>query len=796
MPLPEKSDYCYVSSASVVIVDHLYRLDRIQPQDRTLVGDKAFYLSQLMQRGYRVVPGFVVDSSAWRQFLERIDWLKPLFSDLSDSSLHLDVDNPRQLQAIAQSLRQQIISATVPEWISTVESAAGQLQSPTLILRPSLALESGDNRPPNGLWQSRVVSTDSRAFASGLQQTWAELFRARSLFYWQRCGIELQQINLAILVQPIRNARASGILQATPDRFAIQATWGLGMSLVNGEVIPDRYQVQPETGILQVENLGQKNIAYRLVNSLNNRTPLQSYHLSQELSEQNALDSTDLQQLIRLARRMSIELGPCFTLEWTIVEEQEGRQLYLTQASPELARQSVVGTVEHGTVPATSVNLNSPQSTPESIPPSSQLLLRGLGAASGRAIAPATVLDGFHSQPGSVPQGTILVVEAIAAEHLPLLKNAAGAISERGGLTSHGAIVARELGIPAVVSAPGATTAIQTGESILMDGNTGKIYRVEATKPLEPSKQVSNAPRENSPFFIPIATQLFVNLSQPSSLHLARDLPVDGVGLLRSELMAPEVLDDRHPRWWLQQGRGAEFVERWQQQLQEFAAAFAPRPVFYRSLDLRSNQDSVEEIGATTKSERRTFNYQFDPELFDLELTALARVRQSGNANLHLLLPFVRTVEEFSVYRRRVQMQDLNSLQLWIMAEVPSVLFLLPDYVKAGVRGISIGTNDLTQLLLGVDRDRGERETQLNGGHPAVMAAIEQLIQMARKAGIPCSICGQVPVLYPESIDAFVRWGITSISVDLNAVESTRMAIARAEKRLLLEATRRQQGDR
>ena len=792
MPLPKKSDYCYVSSASVVTVDHLYRLDRIQPQDRTLVGDKAFYLSQLMQRGYRVVPGFVVNSSAWRQFLQTIDWLKPLFSDLSDSSLHLDVDNPRQLQAIAQSLRQQITSATAPEWISTVESAAGQLRSPTLILRPSLALESSDNRPPNGLWQSRAIGTDSREIADGLQRTWAELFRARSLFYWQRCGIELQQIHLAILVQPIRNARASGILQATPDRFTIQATWGLGMSLVNGEVIPDYYQVDPETSILQVETLGQKNLAYHLVNSPNNQTPLQRYNLSEELSEQNALESTDLQQLIQLARRMSIELGPWFTLEWTIVEEEEGSQLYLTQASPDIARQSVASTVENGTVPATSGNLKSQKPTPESISPSSQLLLRGLGAASGRAIAPATVLDRSRSQPGSVPPSTILVVEEIAAEHLLLLKNAAGAISERGGLTSHGAIVARELGIPAVVSAPGATAAIQTGESILVDGNTGKIYRIEATEPLEPSKQVSNTPRENSPFSIPIATQLLVNLSQPSSLHLAKDLPVDGVGLLRAELIAPEVLDNRHPQWWLQQGRGAEFVERWQQQLQEFATAFAPRPVFYRSFDLRSNREFVEETDVAAGCEREPFNYQFDPELFDLELTALASVRQSGNANLHLLLPFVRTVEEFSVYRDRVQLQGLNSLELWIMAEVPSVLFLLPDYVKAGVRGISIGTNDLTQLLLGVDRDRAERETQLNGRHPAVKGAIEQLIKMARKAGIPCSICGQAPVLYPELIDDLVRWGITSISVDVKAVESTLAAIARAEKCLILEAARRQ----
>jgi pyruvate,water dikinase len=162
------------------------------------------------------------------------------------------------------------------------------------------------------------------------------------------------------------------------------------------------------------------------------------------------------------------------------------------------------------------------------------------------------------------------------------------------------------------------------------------------------------------------------------------------------------------------------------------------------------------------------------------------------------MLPFVRTVEEFTFCRRRVEQAGLTDnphFQLWIMAEVPSVLFLLPDYVKAGVQGISIGSNDLTQLLLAVDRDQEQLGPKLDGRHPVVKRALEQLIQGAKTAGIPCSICGQAPVQYPELIDLLVRWGITSISVDVNDVEHTYTAIARAEQRLILEAARRKIND-
>jgi pyruvate,water dikinase len=292
-----------------------------------------------------------------------------------------------------------------------------------------------------------------------------------------------------------------------------------------------------------------------------------------------------------------------------------------------------------------------------------------------------------------------------------------------------------------------------------------------------------------------IATQLLVNLSQPGLIEQVQSLPVDGVGLLRSELMLLGTLEGQDPNMWLLGGHKEELLEQWTEQIMQFARGFAPRPVFYRSLDWRSHEfSSSTHSSSSILGDRGTFSYINNPAVFELELTALATVQKAGYSNIRLLLPFVRSVPEFSFCRQKVEQVGLTQIpqfELWIVAEVPSVLFLLPEYVKAGVAGISIGTNDLTQLLLGVDREQGQLTKVYNERHPAVMGAIAQLIQMAKTAGIPCSICGQAPALYPEIIEQLVQWGITSISVEPEAVERTYKAIARAEQSLILAAARR-----
>ncbi|MBD2693852.1 putative PEP-binding protein [Anabaena catenula] len=779
-------------------MDKLYWLDQIKLQDRAKVGDKAFYLSKFMQKGYPVVPGFVVSGDVWRQFLETLNSSESLVADLPYSSLHLDVANWQQLQQVAGRLRQEIISATVPQhWVNTIFQAAQTWEKKCLILRPTLAVSAASQVIGNisGLLESVFCPCDQEAIAQALKQAWSQLFRARSLLYWQNVGINLQQINLAVLVQPVENAIASGLFNANTLGADIEATWGLGVAITNGEVLPDVYYIQDKTEVVRERHLGNKILAYRVhdpasvavgeseskrVLMIDNNCLL-AYLLSEEQQKHYALPEELLPQVIVLGNQLVRELGTKLTMKWTITQETSSTKLYITQVSAPLS----------------------------AIPGS--YFIKGIGAARGRVMATAYVI-GSQPKPAQIPQGVILIASAITPDWLPLLHDVAGIITEQGGLTSHAAILSRELGIPAIVSAINATNLIQTGERLLLDGDRGEVYRSRGDggvgeigrwgdrKVEEDRKVISSPPPSHSQSMI--ATQLLVNLSQPSLISKVQVLPVDGVGLLRSELMVLNILDGQNPHAWLLDGRHTELLELWSEQIMQFAGAFAPRPIFYRSLDWRpqdlpSLSDNQQSSAESILGEHGTLSYLRNPAVFELELAALAAVQKRGYSNIRLILPFVRTVEEFVFCHRKVEQAGLTQnshFQLWMMAEVPSVLFLLPEYIKAGVAGISIGTNDLTQLILGVDREQGELASVFDERHPAVMGAIAQLIKTAKTGGIPCSICGQAPALYPEIIDKLVEWGITSISVEPEAVERTYQAIARAEQRLILAAARKQLG--
>jgi pyruvate, water dikinase len=793
-------------------VEQLYWLDRIQPSQAALVGEKALALSQLAQLGYPIVPGFVIPTPKLREFLETLGELEPLLADLSDSSLYVDVDDPDALQSVARRVREGITATKLPRgWLSEIIAATRQWPSSAFIVRPSLALPPGCEQNFAGLLRSRVCTNQPESLELALKGVWTELFRASSLFCLAKAALSVEAINLALLVQPIQDAIASGTMEIREQQAHILAVWGLGHSWVLGKVQPDYYRgplsplsppdpsaaerpsssFAPRGGESSQESrqLGNQTLVYRVQGpdpaSLQQETPgatlAENLHvelLKEEAQQKFCLDEAASRELIGLARALVAERPKICYLEWTFVRDRDRPKFYFTQSSPYY--RTIAPIVNHVARSFQEVNPSIP-------------LLRGLPAAPGRAIAPVHALANL-SPPDPIPPGRILVAKAITPEWLPWLEGAAGIVTEQGGITSHAAIIARELGIPAIVGVREATTELKTGTMLAIDGTLGEIDRQavpqESIPPSLPS--ISNSP---------LATQLFLNLSQSSSLARVAALPVDGVGLLRSELTIVALLEAKPLSWWLQDAQKDLFVNRLTEQILQFAQHFAPRTVFYRSTDWRSPEFSPHFAASPRENNpilgrRGTFSYTLDPTLFEAELSAIARVQASGYNNINLLLPFVRCVEEFSFCRDRVRQFAIDkypNFQLWIMAEVPSVYFLLPEYVKAGVQGISIGTNDLTQLLLGVDREQAELAQLFDERHPAILSVIQQLIERARDMGIPCSICGQAPVLYPEIIDRLVQWGITAISVEAGAVEQTYWAIARAEQRLLLEAARRRQ---
>ncbi|MEM7770679.1 MAG: putative PEP-binding protein [Cyanobacteria bacterium P01_A01_bin.37] len=860
---------------------HLHWLSSIPSDFRHSVGDKAFYLSLASQQGYPIVPGFVVSAEVFSEFLEQIHWNDPFLIDFPKSSLYIDVDQPKQLQSIARQIQRAITTAPFPlEWANLLQETSHLLQTTHLICRPSISVTAPHNPDLSfkirGLLTPQSCRAENEAIAHAIQQVWADVFCARSLFVWQRAGIPLQALRLGVLIQPLYPALASGTLRSCGDRIETTACWGLGIAIKTGDVVPDHYVMDADTGTVCAQHLGQKPYAYGVTGQSStdiwDSTPLgkaqgeippcspsiSRYAVTLNHHHAAVLPADTLKALTQLSTSLSKELNTSMSMEWvigqkpilspvssnatpyptTLLDNQQA-WLYLAQLLPHpLAVQTQLASAHRAAatsrLPLASPHHSAPTPSTSTAPPESSRampLMTALGAAPGQVIAPVWVVDDTPQQSiAHLPSGYVLVAADVTPDWLLDIKRAGALVSERGGMTCHAAIVARELGIPAVVGASEITQHLRTGDQVLINGDRGTIHRItssardasaQTTRPSQaasagavpetPSQQ-SSAPshpqaRPPTRTHSPTRTQLMVSMSQEERLHTLRNLPIDGIGLLRGELLLPSVLNRQSLDTLMRSGQERVLIDHFVDRLRPFLEAVYPSPVYYRSADLRAHEFAALLGHAHGLGDRDyatdsmlldmepnpllgnhgTLSYVQNPILFQLELNVLHQLRLEGYEQLHLILPFVRTVEEFVACRQRMLEANLlqfPGFQVWIMAEVPSVLFLLPEYVKAGVSGIAIGTNDLTQLMLAVDRNHPSLSAAFDQRHPAVMRAIEQLVKTAQQLGIPCSICGEAPSQYPELVRQFVKWGVTSISVTASSVEAIHGAIAQVESAL------------
>jgi len=740
--------------------------NEVTKNDIPLVGGKGANLGEMSRVGIPVPPGFIVTAHAYFDFLQSAK-ITDKISQILDP---LDVNDSKKLLEAAAEIQQIILNANMPpELAREIEEAYLKLGEGLVAVRSSATAEDLPEASFAGQQRTFLNLKGKKEVVAAVQSCWASLFESRAIFYRQEQNFDHIKVGIAVPVQRMVQSEASGVMftiePVTSDatKIVIEAIYGLGEAIVSGEANPDLYILDKEQ--LTISNKKMSRQDRKLIR--NPEATDQNFNIwvpvpASEQSLQKLADK-DIAKLAWIGKQIEYHYRFPQDIEWA----RENGKIFILQTRP------VTTIKEPG------------EAEPEIKAPA---LMSGAAASPGVASGPVKILSDI-AQIDHILEGDIMVAEMTTPDFVPAMKRAAAIVTNRGGRTAHAAIVSRELGIPCVVGVEQATTALKDGQIITVDGTKGIIYDGKVARHLA-TASVSSVLKEA----IKTKTRVYVNLAQPELADLVAARNVDGVGLLRAEFMIARI--GEHPNYMIEQKRGKEFVDKLAKGVTTFAKAFNPRPVVYRTNDFKTNEyrklkggEEYEEVEENPMlGYRGATRYIRDTAVFNLELEAIKKVRQNY-PNLWVMVPFVRTVNGLAEVVEMIESAGLKrseNFKIWMMVEVPSNIFLIEKFLEVGIDGISIGSNDLTQLILGVDRDNANLARLFNEQDEAVLIALEKAIKTAKRMGVTSSICGQAPSVYPELTEKLVKWGITSVSVSPDMIGTTREIIAKAEAKLTL----------
>ena len=602
-----------------------------------------------------------------------------------------------------------------------------------------------------------------------IRKCWASLFEARAIFYREENGFDHSKVYIAVVVQKMAIADKAGVMftvnPSTGEEIAlIEGSWGLGEAVVSGDVTPDNYVVDKSNDEVVSVTISDKKLMY--VKDEDGTSV--RVDVPEDKRNERVLSDEELVELTEMGKRIQAHYGEPMDTEWAF----ERGNLFLLQARP-----------------ITTLGDDNGVAGEDSSISDKNVIVKGLGASPGTASGKVKIILDIDEL-DKIKDGDIMVTTMTTPDMVPAMRRASGIITDEGGVTCHASIISRELGIPCVVGTGSATTTLKENVGVTLDGKKGLVYEgIHENK--EKAVQTATSNVEAAPIIT--VTEVKANVSMPEAAQRAAATGADGVGLLRTEhLMLTAGI---HPGKFIADGREDELIDTIAENVMIVADAFYPKPVWYRTLDAPTDEFITLEGGENEPEEHnpmlgwRGIRRELDqPEILKCEFKAIKKLYDKGYTNLGIMIPLSQSPAELKQAKELCASVGLiphKDIDFGMMVEIPAAALTIEDYLEIGVDFVSLGTNDLTQYTLAVDRNNEFVAKHYTEEHPAVMKLIERTIKKCVEAGVTCSICGQAGSV-PHIVEKLVGFGITSVSSNADAVAEVRKTVARAEKKICL----------
>lgn len=778
----------------------------LRKEDVLIVGGKCANLGELLQAGIPVPPGFAVTAQAYEKFITETGIAKKIYKIIEKTVT--DINDPHQYEKASKEIRQLIESTPIlPQIEKAIKNAYNELGKRTkssrvfVAVRSSATAEDLPDASFAGQQETYLNVKGGKELVEKTVRCWSSLFTPRAIFYRTQKGFEHEQVLISVGVQKMVDAKVAGVtftinpVTGEPNQIVTESTWGLGESVVSGAITPDNYITDKNTLEIISKKIAKKTVEY-VRDSKTGKT--NRLNVPIERQGQSSLTDEEIVKLTELANRIEKHYdGKPQDIEWAIDRHLAfPENIFIVQSRPETvwSLKMVSSKVEA-------------KPTPPSRPMERKVVVKGI-AAGKRAVGAGVAKIALTPDDASklMEKGDILVTTMTNPDYVPFMKLSGAIVTDKGGVTCHAAIVSRELGIPCIVATENGTQIMTTGKEYTVDARSGVVYEgIMKEFVRQAESPMTGITHSTAIMSAPItATKIYLNLGVPDMIDKYKNLPFDGIGLMRIEFILASYIGE-HPMYLLETGQADKFISKLAEGIATVARPIQPRPVVVRFSDFKTNE--YRELKGGEKYEiveanpmlgwRGTSRYisKWYEKAFRLECKAIKKCREEwGLTNIWVMLPVVRTVWEAKKCLKIMKDEGLErsersrDFQIWFMAETPSIAIMADEFSQL-CDGFSIGSNDMTQGILLIDRD-SERLGLMgyfDERDPAIKRILAHLIRVAHQYGRTVSICGEGPSNLPDFTEFLVKCGIDSVSVNADAVVRTRQLVASIEQKILLE---------